>query len=70
MDDSESSCRRRTGESFRSIAVFAQPGWSENVMPSTTIGGYLSNGLKGCQGTPWSDELDGKELYGAFGGEL
>ena len=23
-----------------------------------------------CQGTPWSEELDGKELHGALGGEL
>ena len=22
-------------------------------------------GINGCQGTPWSEELDGKELHGA-----
>ena len=26
-------------------------------------------GMNGCQGTPWSEELDGKELRGALGGE-
>ena len=26
-------------------------------------------GVDGCQGTPWSEELDGKELHGAVGGE-
>ena len=26
-------------------------------------------GINGCQGTPWSEELDGKELHGALGGE-
>ena len=75
MDDSESSfCRRDTGESFtpyvlRSIAVSPQPTWSENVMPSTTARGYLSNGVNGCQGRPWSEELDSKELHGALGDE-
>ena len=26
-------------------------------------------GINGCQGTPWSEELDDKELHGALGGE-
>ena len=26
-------------------------------------------GVIGCQGTPWSEELHGKELHGALGGE-
>ena len=26
--------------------------------------------INGCQGTPWSEELDGKELHGAAGGDL
>ena len=26
--------------------------------------------MNGCQGTKCSEELDGKELYGALGGEL
>ena len=30
---------------------------------------HESCGVSGCQGTPWSEELDGKELYGALGGE-
>ena len=38
-------------------------------MPSTTARGHLSNGVNGCQGTPWSEELDGKELYGALDDE-
>ena len=25
--------------------------------------------MNGCQGTPWSKELDGKEIHGALGGE-
>ena len=25
--------------------------------------------MKGCQGTPWSEELDVKKFYGALGGE-
>ena len=26
--------------------------------------------MHGCQGAPWSEELDGKELHGAAGGDL
>ena len=26
-------------------------------------------GIDGCQGTPWSEELEGKELHGAAGGK-
>ena len=26
--------------------------------------------VNGCQGVPWSEELDGKELHGAAGGDL
>ena len=29
-----------------------------------------AGGMNGCQGTPWSEELDGKELHGAAGGDL
>ena len=29
-----------------------------------------AGGIDGCQGTPWSEELDGKELHGAAGGDL
>ena len=29
-----------------------------------------AGGIKGCQGTPWSEELDGKELHEAAGGDL
>ena len=72
--------QRETIESFtpyvlRSIAVSPPPGWSKNVMPSTTAPGYLSHecermsGVNGCQGTPWSEELDPQELRGAPGGE-
>ena len=74
MDDLESStCRRGTGESFtpcvlRSIAVSPQPGCFENIKLSRTAQGHWSNGVNGCQGTPWS-ELDGKELHRARDGE-
>ena len=27
------------------------------------------SGVDGCQGTPWSEELHGKELHEALGGE-
>ena len=56
-DDSESSsCRRGTGESFtpcvlRTIAVSPQPGWCENVMPSTTARGNLSYGGERMSGS-------------------
>ena len=30
------------------------------------VRGYLSNVVNGCQGTPWSEELDDKELYGVL----
>ena len=76
MDYSEtSSCRRGTVEpltpyALRSITVFPQPGWFENVIPSTMARDYLSNGMDGCQGAPWSEELDGKELHGAAGGDM
>ena len=75
MDDSESSCYRRgTGKSFtlyvlRSIAVSPQPGWFENVMPSKTARGHLSCGGERMSGNAMSEELDGKELHGALGGE-
>ena len=26
-------------------------------------------GINGCQRTPWTDEIDGKEFHGALGGE-
>ena len=29
-----------------------------------------AEGVKGCQGTPWSEELDGEELHEAAGGDL
>ena len=29
-----------------------------------------AGGVNGCQGPPWSEEFDGKELYGAAGGDL
>ena len=75
MDDPESSsCRRGTGKSFtpyvlRPVAGSLQPGWFENIMPSTTARGHLSYGVNGCQGTAWSGELDGKELHGVLVGE-
>ena len=28
-----------------------------------------TRGVSGCQRTPWSEELDGKELHGALDGE-
>ena len=75
MDDLESStCRRGTGESFTScvlrlIAVSPQPGCFDNIKLSRTAQGHRSNGVDGCQGTPWSEELDGKELQGSLDGE-
>ena len=27
-------------------------------------------GMDGCQGSSWSEELDGKELHGVAGGDL
>ena len=36
---------------------------------SSTARGMKAAGMSGCQGTPWSEELDGKELHGALGGE-
>ena len=32
--------------------------------------GYGIWEVKGCQEAPWSEELDGKELHGAAGGDL
>ena len=34
-----------------------------------TAQGHRINGVNGCQGTLWSEELDDKELHGALGGE-
>ena len=28
-----------------------------------------NGGMSACQGTPWSEKLDGKELHEALGGE-
>ena len=74
MDDPESSYRRGTGESFkqyvwRSIAVSPQPRWFQNIMLSPMARDHLSNEVNGCQGTPWSEELDGKKLHGALRSE-
>ena len=60
----KSSSGRGTSESFtpyvlRSIAVSPQPGWFEELATMEAAG------INGYQGTPWSEELDGKELHGA-----
>ena len=74
MTGASSTCKSGPDESFtplvlRSIAVSPQPDCSKNTVPSTTARGHLSNGVSGCQGMPWSQELDGKELYGALDDE-
>ena len=69
MDVSEPSPSwRGTSEVFtpyvlRSIAVPSQPGWFEELAAKEAAE------VNGCQGTPWSEEPDSKELHGALGGE-
>ena len=48
---------------LRSIVVSPQSGWFEE------LAAVEAAGVNGCQGTPWSEELNGKELHGALGGE-
>ena len=69
-----STYRSGTGELFtpcvlRSITVSPQPSCFENIMASTMARSRSSTGVNGCQGTPWSEELDGKELHGALDDE-
>ena len=43
---------------WRSIAVSLQPGSFFLIsMPSTIARVHLSNGVNGCQETPWSEEF-------------
>ena len=60
----KSSSGKGTSKSFtpyvlRSIAVSPQPRWFEKLATMEVAG------VNGCQGTPWSEKLDGKELHGA-----
>ena len=32
--------------------------------------GLRAEGVNRCQGAPWSEKIDGKELHGAAGGDL
>ena len=71
--------RRKTGTSFsergtsdsftphvlRSIAFPTQPGRFEEAEKVRRLAVMEAAGLNICQGTPWSEELDGKELQGA-----
>ena len=36
-------------------------------MPCRAMG---AGGMRGCEGAPWSNKVDGKELHGATGGDL
>ena len=47
------------------LLVSPKPGWFEHAMP-----GYGRWGVNGCQGAPYSEELDGKGIPGAAGGDL
>ena len=56
----------------RIIAVdhcFPEPRVIPGSPISQTARGDGAAGMKGCQGTPWSEELDAEELYGAAGGD-
>ena len=63
---------RGTSDSFtpyvlRSAAVSLQLGWFEEAFEEAEKVGQLvmeAAGVNGCQGTPWSEELDGKEFLG------
>ena len=52
---------------------FLRNGWFK--MPCLAMGagrearGDRKSGMDGCRGASWSEELDGKELRGALGGE-
>ena len=54
---------------LRLIAVFLQPGCFEEDGKVGRLAAMKAAGVNGCKGTPWSKELDGKELHGAAGGE-
>ena len=71
--------RRRTWHIFQeryvtpyvlqSITVSPQPGWLEEAEKFRWHAAIEAAGMNGFQGTPWSEELDGKVLHGAAGGE-
>ena len=44
---------------------FLKPGWFGGVVKVRWHETMETAGINECQGTPWSEELDGKELYGA-----
>ena len=55
---------------LRLIAVSSQSQadtWSRQVRRHVVMG---AGGMNGCQGTPWSKELDGKEIHRVPGGDL
>ena len=68
-----SICRRRIGESFTPTycgqSFFLRYGLLKKVMPSRAARGNRMTGGIGCRGASWSEELDGKELCAALGGE-
>ena len=67
------SSRERTSDSYvlRSIAVSPRSQadtWNRQSLRRHAVMG--AGGTSGCQGTSWSEELDGKELHGIACGDL
>ena len=60
--------RSVTPNVLRSIAVSLQLGCFEEAGKVRRLAVMKAAGVNGCQGTPWREELDGKEFHGASGG--
>ena len=49
----------------RLITISTKPGWFEGAAKVRRHAAMEAAGMNICQETPWSEELDGKELHGA-----
>ena len=61
--------RSVTSNVFQSIDISLQPGYFQEAGNVRRLAVMKVAGVNGCQGTPLSEELDGKELHGVDGGE-
>ena len=63
--------KERTSDSYvlRLIAVLPEARLIRGTVKVRRHETMKAAAVSGCQGTPWSEELDGKELHRALGGE-
>ena len=54
---------------LRSTAVSLKPDWFEGAVKVRRQAAMEATGMNGCQGTPWSEKLDGKDSIERLGGK-